>query len=94
MYKKIVGARKDVFKTTALWLAILVPIGLSVLLWFAISYFEVFGLFLSDAWATMKLPIAIASLSIPLATWAIANHSSARVTETLANQDRKQLSDI
>lgn len=42
----------------------------------------------------MKLPIAIASLSIPLATWVIANHSSARVTETLANQDRKQLSDI
>ncbi|MFM4911458.1 hypothetical protein [Aeromonas dhakensis] len=94
MYKKIVGARKDVFQTTALRLAILVPIGLSALLWFGISHFSTFGVFLSDMWATMKLPIAIASLSIPLATWAIANHSSARVTETLANQDRKQLSDI
>ncbi|MFM5214817.1 hypothetical protein [Aeromonas hydrophila] len=94
MYKKIVGARKDVFQTTALWLAILVPIVLSALLWFGISHFAAFGMFLSDMWATMKLPIAIASLSIPLATWVIANHSSARVTETLANQDRKQLSDI
>lgn len=94
MYKKIVGARKDVFQTTALRLAILVPIVLSALLWFGISHFAAFGVFLSNMWATMKLPIAIASLSIPLATWVIANHSSARVTETLANQDRKQLSDI
>ncbi|MCQ4056294.1 hypothetical protein [Aeromonas sp. SG16] len=94
MYKKIVGARKDVFQTTALWLAILVPIVLSALFGFGISQFAAFGVFLSDMWATMKLPIAIASLSIPLATWVIANHSSARVTETLANQDRKQLSDI
>lgn len=94
MYKKIVGARKDVFQTTALRLAILIPIVLSALLWFGISHFAAFGVFLSNMWTTMKLPIAIASLSIPFATWAIANHSSARVTETLANQDRKQLSEI
>ncbi len=59
-----------------------------------IHYVPSFNLLLSHLWETMKLPIAIASLSIPLATWAIANHGSARVTETLKIQDRKQLSEL
>lgn len=94
MYNRFVGARKDVLKTRAFWAAILLPLIIALAIGFSIYHFDSFSIELSELWRTMKFPIAIASLSIPLATWAIANHGSARVTETLRAQDRKQLSEL
>ncbi|MFM5398757.1 hypothetical protein ACET8C_10660 [Aeromonas veronii] len=94
MYNKLIGARNDVLKSGAFIASICIPIALSVGVALLIHYLPSFNSLLSHLWETMKLPIAIASLSIPLATWAIANHGSARVTETLKIQDRKQLSEL
>lgn len=94
MYNRFVGARKDVLKTSAFWTAILLPLIIALAIGLLIYHFDIFRIWLSDLWGSMKFPIAIASLSIPLATWAIANHGSARVTETLRAQDRKQLSEL
>lgn len=94
MYNKFIGAKNDVLKSGAFIAAIFVPLILSIAIALMIKFVPAFVPLLSSLWETMKLPIAIASLSIPLATWAIANHGSARVTETLKIQDRKQLSEL
>lgn len=94
MYNKFIGAKSDVLKSGAFIAAIFVPLILSIAVALVIKFVPAFTPMLSSLWETMKLPIAIASLSIPLATWAIANHGSARVTETLRIQDRKQLSEL
>ncbi|WP_421316524.1 hypothetical protein [Aeromonas veronii] len=94
MYNKFIGAKNDVLKSGAFIAAIFIPLILSIAVALMIKFVPAFVPLLSSLWETMKLPIAIASLSIPLATWAIANHGSARVTETLKMQDRKQLSEL
>lgn len=94
MYNRFIGAKNDVLKSGAFITAIFVPLILSIAVALMIKFVPAFAPLLSSLWETMKLPIAIASLSIPLATWAIANHGSARVTETLRIQDRKQLSEL
>lgn len=93
-YNNFVGAKNDVLKSRAFLAAIFIPIAVAFIVGLIIAFVPTFSILLSSLWGTMKLPLAIASLSIPLATWAIANHSSARATETLKIQDRKQLSEL
>ncbi|AXY01289.1 hypothetical protein D1115_08980 [Vibrio alfacsensis] len=91
MYNKFVAKDKDVFATPLFLLSIAIPmltaIGIGIALYFSTTFSSV----LSHIWATMKLPLAIASLSIPLATWVIANHRSAQITKSNKLQESKRL---
>ncbi|MFA0694415.1 hypothetical protein [Vibrio sp. 10N.222.49.C9] len=91
MYNKFVAKDKDVFATPLFLLSITIPLLLAVIVGTGLYYSEVFSSFLSHVWSTMKLPLAIASLSIPLATWVIANHRSAQITKSNKLQESKRL---
>ncbi len=91
MYNKWIGSDKDVFKTRAFKLSIFGPVILAIGIGLFIHFNVTFGSFLSYIWLTMKLPIAIASLAIPLATWTIANHRSSQMIKTLNFQEEKRL---
>lgn len=91
MYNKFVAKDKDVFATPLFLLSIIIPLVLAVSVGAGLYYSESFSSFLSNVWLTMKLPLAIASLSIPLATWVIANHRSAQITKSNKLQASKRL---
>ncbi len=91
MYNKFVAKEKDVFATPLFILSIVIPLLLATSVGFALYHSDSFSSFLSHIWATMKLPIAIASLSIPLATWVIANHRSAQIAKSNKLQEAKRL---
>ncbi|MGR5113625.1 hypothetical protein [Photobacterium damselae] len=91
MYDRFVAKEKDVFSTPLFKLSIMIPLFLAIIVGFALSYSESFASFLSHIWVTMKLPLAIASLSIPLATWVIANHRSAQIIKSNKLQESKRL---
>ncbi|RWX55352.1 hypothetical protein [Photobacterium chitinilyticum] len=91
MYNRFVAKEKDVFATPLFILSIAIPLLLAISVGFALYYSESFASFLSHIWVTMKLPLAIASLSIPLATWVIANHRSAQIIKSNKLQESKRL---
>lgn len=90
-YEDLVAKDKDVFTTPLFKLSILVPCCLALIVGFGISYNDSFSSWLGSLWATMKLPIALASLSLPLATWVIANHRSAQLLKSAKLQESKRL---
>ncbi|ELJ8616632.1 hypothetical protein RUK64_003573 [Vibrio cholerae] len=90
-YDDLVAKDKDVFTTPLFKLSILIPCCLALIVGFGISYNDNFSSLLGSLWATMKLPIALASLSLPLATWVIANHRSAQLLKSAKLQESKRL---
>ncbi|UUA72274.1 hypothetical protein [Cellvibrio sp. QJXJ] len=97
----LVGSDKPVFKTPFFRLALFVPIILGGSLACYIGKAESLVFSLSSGvksvelfWEYLKIPIAIASLSIPLASWVIANHRSAQLVETIKKQEEKRLYDL
>lgn len=95
-----VARAKPVFKSPLFWLSLGLPLIVGFVL--AMSIFnaesltiDIFGgkesidLF----WEYMKVPIALSSLSIPLASWVVANHRSAQLVETIEKQELKRLHD-
>jgi len=91
MYEKIVSKNKDVFKTPLFIGSIAIPLLLSIGIGLGIHYSESFACLLTSLWSSMKLPITIAALSIPLATWAIANHRSAQMVHANKLSEEKRL---
>lgn len=91
MYEKIVSKNKDVFKTPLFIGSIVIPLLLSIGIGLGINYSESFVCFLNNFWTSMKLPITIVALSIPLATWAIANHRSAQMVHANKLSEEKRL---
>lgn len=91
MYNKFVGSNKDVFKTRAFRISIFLPVIIAVTFAVAIHYNQTFNGFLSYLWKEMKLPLAIASLTIPFTTWTIANHRSSQMIKTINSQEEKRL---
>ncbi len=91
MYEKFVAKDKDVFATPLFIASIAIPLISAVGIGLGIHYSLGFSTFLSNVWSTMKLPIAVASLSLPLATWVIANHRSAQITKANRLQESKRL---
>ncbi|MGB3385769.1 MAG: hypothetical protein WBA64_14020 [Marinomonas sp.] len=91
MYEKIVSKNKDVFKTPLFIGSIVIPLLLSIGIGLGIHYSESFVCFLNSFWTSMKLPITIVALSIPLATWAIANHRSAQMVHANKLSEEKRL---
>ncbi|MDS1864274.1 hypothetical protein QX220_21870 [Vibrio vulnificus] len=91
MYEKFVAKDKDVFATPLFITSITIPLVTAIGIGLGIHYSIEFSEFLSNIWATMKLPIAIASLSLPLATWVIANHRSAQITKANKLLESKRL---
>ncbi|MGF1733714.1 hypothetical protein [Photobacterium kasasachensis] len=91
MYNRFVAKEKDVFASPLFILSIAIPLLLAVSVGFGLYHSDNFASFLSHIWATMKLPLAIASLSIPLATWVIANHRSAQIARSNKLQEAKRL---
>ena len=91
MYEKIVSKDKDVFKTPLFIGSIAIPLLLSICIGLGILYSESFVCFLNSFWSSMKLPITIVALSIPLATWAIANHRSAQMVHANKLSEEKRL---
>ncbi|MCG6305533.1 hypothetical protein K6U21_15330 [Vibrio vulnificus] len=91
MYEKFVAKDKDVFATPLFITSITIPLMTAIGIGLGIHYSIEFSEFLSNIWATMKLPIAIASLSLPLATWVIANHRSAQITKANKLLESKRL---
>lgn len=91
MYHKIVAKEKDVFVTPLFICSIALPLITAIGVGLGLYLSPNFTQFLSAIWATMKLPIAIASLSIPLATWVIANHRSAQMVKSNRLQEEKRL---
>jgi hypothetical protein len=101
MYAKLVSSNKDVWKSPFFLISLLTPVVMGIALGLAIKSSE--GLYwdwsLSKAsielfWDYMKIPIAISSLSIPLASWAIANHRSAQLINTINAQEEKRMHDL
>lgn len=93
MYESWVGYNKDVFRTKLFRSVIIFPFILAVLITIGIKTSVPFQDFLTSLWQDLKLPIAIISLSLPLATWVIANHSSSRATISLLQQNERRLLD-
>lgn len=82
---------KKLSQTILFRASIAIPIALSAIAGFAIYYFQNFSLVLSDLWRQYKIPMAIASLSIPLAAWVTANHRSVQTMVALKLQKEKRL---
>lgn len=91
MYNKFIGSSKDVFKTKAFRLSILLPVFTALIIGILIHFNQPFSDFLSYLWKQMKLPLAISSLAIPFATWTIANHRSSQMIKTMNSQEDKRL---
>ncbi|MCD9553487.1 hypothetical protein GLP31_13450 [Photobacterium carnosum] len=91
MYEKFVAKDKDVFATPFFIMSTTVPLIAAVCIGLLIHQYPFFAEFLSTIWATMKLPIAIASLAIPFGAWAIANHRSSQVNHANKLLESKRL---
>lgn len=72
-------------------LSIALPLVIAVILFVGILLCESLGEQLNVIWETYKIPVTIASLSIPLAAWAIANHRSVQTMHGLKLQSHKRL---
>jgi hypothetical protein len=92
---------KPVFKSPLFWLSLGLPLIAGFVL--AMSIFnaesltiDIFGgkKSIDLFWEYMKVPIALSSLSIPLASWVVANHRSAQLVETIEKQELKRLHDL
>lgn len=71
--------------------AIAIPLVIAILTSLAIHYCKDASQFLVDIWANYKIPMAIASLSIPLVAWVTANHRSEQTMKGLELQREKRL---
>lgn len=96
-----VASDRPVFKTPLFRLSLLLPITIGSLLAMYIGKAESLIFSLSEGaksaelfWHYLKVPIAIASLSIPLTSWVIANHRSAQLVETINKQEEKRFHDL
>ncbi|WP_417883607.1 hypothetical protein [Vibrio rumoiensis] len=92
-YNKLVSKDKEVFTTPLFWCSILIPLIIAAFIAYKISYSPNFNNFLTHIWQNMKLPIALASLSIPLASWVISNHRSAQIVDNQKKEESKRLTE-
>ncbi|MDQ9093088.1 hypothetical protein RC083_16040 [Pseudoalteromonas haloplanktis] len=72
-------------------LSIGIPLFIAVVLLITMILSDELGKQLASIWETYKIPVTIASLSIPLAAWAIANHRSVQTMQGLKLQSHKRL---
>jgi hypothetical protein len=71
--------------------AMTIPLVIAIFTSLAIYYSKDASQFLVDFWTNYKIPMAIASLSIPLVAWVTANHRSEQTMKGLELQREKRL---
>ncbi|KMV28410.1 hypothetical protein AB733_23830 [Photobacterium swingsii] len=86
---------RTIFKVKLFWLVLTLPILVGIVIGSIIGHTEGLILDVSQGkesfdifWNHMRFPIAIASMSIPLATWVIANHRTSQFVKSLEVQER------
>lgn len=101
MYEILIASNKPVFKSPLFLLALFLPILSGLILALLIAYSDNLSIDINGGkkaieifWEYMKVPIAVSSLSIPLASWVIANHRSTQLVDTLHKQETKRLHDL
>lgn len=82
---------KKLSQTKLFKAAIGVPILGSLALGYVLHSYDDASLLISDLWTTYKIPMTIASLSIPLVAWVTANHRSEQTMKGLELQKDKRL---
>ncbi|QUM76177.1 hypothetical protein HWV00_08060 [Moritella sp. 24] len=82
---------KKLYQTKLFKIAIGFPIVLAITVGLAIHFCTDAPQFLADIWGNYKIPMTIASLSMPLVAWVTANHRSEQTVKGLELQREKRL---
>ncbi|OOE83493.1 hypothetical protein BZG73_11585 [Salinivibrio siamensis] len=82
---------KKLSQTKLFKAAIGAPILVSIVLGYVLYTYEDVPKLLADFWTTFRIPMTIASLSIPLVAWVTANHRSEQTIKGLELQKDKRL---